>query len=75
MEVLERCPAERSCEGCPLWEECRGVAKHSCDGHLKIDDAISLKQRVSVDTWQSELLCRRHGCGAGCLTHLIGRCM
>ncbi|MCC6238741.1 MAG: hypothetical protein IT448_00345 [Phycisphaerales bacterium] len=59
MEVLERCPAERSCEGCPLWEECRGVAKHSCDGHLKIDDAISLKQRVSVDTWQSELLCRR----------------
>jgi hypothetical protein len=59
LDVLERCPAERACDGCPLWEECRGVAKHACDGFFLIDDAITMKCRVSQETWQSEMLCRR----------------
>ncbi len=59
MEVLERCPAERECASCPLWEECRGVAKTKCDGFVSIDDAIAMKQRVSLETWQCEMLCQR----------------
>jgi len=59
LEVLERCPAERTCAGCPLWEECRGVAKTKCDGFVRIADAIALKSRVSRETWEAEMLCRR----------------
>ena len=59
MEVLERCPAERECASCPLWEECRGVAKTKCDGFVSIDDAIAMKQRVSLEQWQCEMLCQR----------------
>jgi hypothetical protein len=59
LEVLERCPQERDCATCPLWEECRGVAKTNCDGFVSIDDAIAMKRRVSVETWEAEMLCRR----------------
>jgi hypothetical protein len=59
MEVLERCPAERACATCLLWNECGGAAKTRCDGFVSIDDAIRIKQRVSLDTWESEMLCRR----------------
>jgi hypothetical protein len=65
MEVLERCPPRRDCPTCPLWDDCRGVAKTRCDGFVSIDDAIALKRRVSADTWAAEMLCRRpstHGC-------------
>jgi len=59
MEVLERCPAERVCGTCPLFEECQGKAKEVCNGFLPIDDAIRMKQRVSKETWEAEMLCRR----------------
>lgn len=58
LEVLERCPPERDCNACPLWDDCQGVAKTRCDGYFSIDDAINLKHRVSIETWQSEMLCR-----------------
>lgn len=59
LDVLERCPAERECAGCPLWDECRGAAKERADGFFKIDDAIAMKARVSLDVWNTEMLCRR----------------
>ncbi|HEY7088753.1 MAG TPA: hypothetical protein VH518_11730 [Tepidisphaeraceae bacterium] len=59
LDVLERCPEERKCETCPLLDDCGRVAKTRCDGFFSIDDAIRLKHRVSLDTWQSEMLCRR----------------
>ena len=59
LEVLARCEPERSCATCPLWEECRGRAKSECDGFISIDDAIRAKSRVSDQTWQAEMLCRR----------------
>jgi hypothetical protein len=59
MEVLERCPLSRDCTTCPLWEDCRGRAKAQCDGFFRIDDAITMKRRVSRQTWESEMLCLR----------------
>jgi hypothetical protein len=65
LEVLERCPPQRECATCPLWDECRGVAKEKCDGFFSIDDAIAMKRRVSDDAWETEMLCRKplvHDC-------------
>jgi hypothetical protein len=59
LEVLEKCPPERDCGTCPLWEECHGVAKTRCEGFVRIDDAIAMKHRVSLENWQTEMLCRR----------------
>lgn len=59
MEVLERCPEERECASCPLWDDCRGVAKTECEGFMRIDDAIAMKRRVSLEIWQAEMLCQR----------------
>lgn len=59
LEVLQKCPQERDCGTCPLWDECRGIAKTKCDGFVSIEDAIVMKRRVSEETWQSEMLCRR----------------
>jgi hypothetical protein len=58
LEVLEKCVG-RECSTCPLHEECGGIAKEKCDGYLAIDDAIAMKRRVSRETWESEMLCRR----------------
>ncbi len=59
LEVLQRCPPERECMTCPLHEDCRGIAKEHCNGFFSIDDAIALKLRVSRDTWNAEMLCKR----------------
>jgi hypothetical protein len=59
LDVLQRCPPERECASCPLWDECRGVAKVKCDGFFSVDDAIRMKSRVSEKTWQAEMLCQR----------------
>lgn len=59
LEVLERCPPERECGTCPLWQDCQGIAKSKCSGFFRIDDAIAMKHRVSRQTWDSEILCRR----------------
>jgi hypothetical protein len=59
LEVLEKCPPQRQCSSCALWDECQGVAKTKCDGFFRIDDAIAMKHRVSVETWEAEMLCKR----------------
>lgn len=48
-------------DACPLHNECQGRAKHinpAEPGHFFIADAITLKSRVSHDTWKSEMLCQ-----------------
>jgi len=55
-EVIERCPPTRQCHGCPLAEDCRGVARDAC-GFFAIDDAIAIKARSSRAAWEAEMLC------------------
>ena len=57
-EVIEPCPAERSCSRCPLWEDCLGCAR-GADGYFPIDDAIAQKARASRAAWEAEMLCLR----------------
>lgn len=61
VDVLDRCGAQYECKGCPLWNECQGSAKSQARavGHLSIADAISLKGRVSLSTWDAEMRCER----------------
>lgn len=59
LDVLEHCPPERECGSCPLWQDCRGVAKERANGFFKIDDAIAMKGRVSLDVWKSEIMCQK----------------
>lgn len=47
---------------CPLWRECKGRAKSrpaASLGHVTVDDAITQKRRVSLATWEAEMLCLR----------------
>lgn len=59
IDVLERCEPSRDCASCELWNDCGGVAKTKCDGFISIDDAIAMKRRVSLETWNAEMLCKR----------------
>lgn len=59
LDVLENCPDDRDCDTCVLLEECGRRAKNRTGGFFRIDDAIRMKQRVSLDTWQTEMLCLR----------------
>jgi hypothetical protein len=59
IDVLEPCPAERDCASCPLLADCGGVAKNRPSGFVRIDDAIRMKKRVSLETWRNEMLCER----------------
>ena len=66
LDVLGTCDDTRACRSsagdCALVDDCRGLAKaapESDAGHLSIRDAINLKSRVSLDTWRSEMLCRK----------------
>jgi len=68
LDVLEHCPPQRDCTTCALWNDCQGIAKDKCAGFFRIDDAIAMKQRVSLDTWESEMLCRRPSV-QGCVFH------
>lgn len=58
VDVLATCEPERPCSTCELNTECAGRAKAGA-GHIAIDDAISLKRRVGVETWETEMLCLR----------------
>ncbi|MFA6045745.1 MAG: hypothetical protein WC718_12245 [Phycisphaerales bacterium] len=61
-DVLENCPSSRACDGCALWNDCRGRAKTrsgNSAGHVRIDDAIAAKRRVALNVWEAEMLCRR----------------
>jgi hypothetical protein len=57
-EVIEPCPADRSCSRCALWEDCLGCARRA-DGYFPIDDAIAQKARASRAAWEAEMLCLR----------------
>jgi hypothetical protein len=62
MDTLERCGASEDCQGCVLWSDCGGAAKGIGEdeaGHVSIDDARQMKRRVSLEVWQSEMLCQR----------------
>lgn len=64
IDVLEHCPPSRACAACPLQGECAGRAKLSehglpRSGHVRIADAIAMKQRVGRATWDAEMLCLR----------------
>ena len=59
MDVIARCEPERVCDGCALWDECRGRAKTVGSGFVSVSDAVRMKSRVSRETWDSEMLCRR----------------
>ncbi len=74
VDALGVCGAERACRAgevraeeaggasdCPLLPECAGKAKapERVVGHITIDDAIRMKSRVSLRTWQAEMLCLR----------------
>ncbi len=75
LDVLATCEDARHCETrsadgtvryCELMEECSGRAKErpgnatgTVGGHLRIDDAIRMKGRVSLNTWRTEMLCDR----------------
>lgn len=56
LDVLEKCPPERSCDSCRLFSDCRGMAKHA-QGFISIDDAVQQHTRVGNQTWRSEMLC------------------
>jgi hypothetical protein len=58
LDVLEKCPTTRPCQSCPLWEDCRGAARNA-SGFFRIDDAIAMKRRVSRETWDAEMLCKK----------------
>lgn len=69
LDVLAACGDEHRCEGdgekpgCVLFPECGGRAKHrpgnaegAALGFVSVDDAARMKGRVSVATWESEML-------------------
>lgn len=67
-EVLEPCrcePTER--EGCPIGAECAMRAEPDAaggvdgidPGHMRIEDAMRQKGRVSREVWETEMLCIR----------------
>jgi len=58
LDVIERCPEERPCETCVLWEDCQGRAKNA-NGFLAVDDLVLQWHRSSNEVWASEILCRR----------------
>lgn len=69
VDVLDTCPDDdHQCltdrGPCPLAPECAGMAKArdragSPPGHITVSDAIALKQRVGLETWNAEMLCLR----------------
>ncbi len=58
MDVIERCPDERPCEGCVLWDDCRGRAK-SAIGFIPVDDLVQQWKRTSRHAWSVEMMCRQ----------------
>ena len=58
IDVIERCPPERDCESCVLWNDCRGLAK-SANGYFRVDDLVTQWHRSSREVWDSEMMCKR----------------
>lgn len=71
VDVLEQCSDAHECthetdDSCPLFPECDGSAKQRNEpGHITVNDALSMKRRVSLTVWNAEMLClepRRSDC-------------
>jgi len=58
IDVIERCPQDRPCQGCVLWEDCRGAAK-SAQGFIPVDDLVQQWHRTSRRSWSVEMMCRQ----------------
>ena len=64
LDVVERCDDRYVCEGCDLYEDCRGKAKEA-SGFVSVADLLTQKKRTSRETWLSEMMChqpRRSDC-------------
>jgi len=57
LDVAARCPEKRSCEGCPIWDDCQGKAK-SAQGFVPIEDLITQRERISLEQWNAEMMCQ-----------------
>ncbi|MEM8782469.1 MAG: hypothetical protein AAGE65_06375 [Planctomycetota bacterium] len=60
IDVVARCPPALACEGCELWDDCRGRAKHAT-GFVPVEDLLSQRGRSSRIAWEAEMMCRRPG--------------
>ncbi len=58
LDVIERCPTDRQCDECVLWEDCRGLAK-SAIGFIPVDDLVRQWHRTSRRAWSVEMMCRQ----------------
>ena len=58
MDVVAQCPPAIACEGCRVWDDCRGRAKQA-SGHLPVQDLIHQRGRLSDGLWQAEMMCKR----------------
>ena len=58
LDVVERCPLERDCGACVLWDDCQGRAKEA-QGFVSVDDLVAQWHRSSREAWASEMMCQR----------------
>jgi len=59
IDALERCDHRRHhCDHCPLADHCNARARRNA-GHITVADAVSLKARSDLASWESEMLCLR----------------
>lgn len=67
LDVLAPCEPARDCSTCALSPECGGRAKLTwpgtdipqADGFLSVDDVLRIKNRLSQEKWEAEMLCLR----------------
>lgn len=58
IDVIERCPESRPCEGCVLRGDCGGLAKHA-DGFIPVADLVRQWNRTGDGSWDVEMMCRQ----------------
>ncbi|MFK7788285.1 MAG: hypothetical protein AB8C95_02175 [Phycisphaeraceae bacterium] len=58
LDVVARCPPSRVCQGCKVWEDCRGMAKQAT-GHYPVQDLIGERERLGDGLWDAEMMCKR----------------
>lgn len=59
LDVMAKCEPERECGTCGLLTECGGRAKTEAHGFVPVDDVLRIKRRMSVESWETEMLCKR----------------
>jgi len=59
LDVMAPCEPERDCATCGLLGECGGRAKTEAHGFVPVEDILRIKKRMSIESWESEMLCRR----------------